>query len=205
MSSENQWGKKCLPQKINELGVDECQITAYLKAVTQTVSPSETEFTPITRRPWLGHGFMAISAFNPKILITAQPCRVKDRERREHNVRKKTDLVPALMESSNHRPKIHFSFFNPYKYWCWCWNSNTLATWCKELTHWKRPWCWERLKTGEGDDRGWDGWMASPTRWTRVWVSSGSLWTGKPGVLQSMGSQRVRHDSYWADWLNPWI
>ena len=41
---------------------------------------------------------------------------------------------------------------------------NTLATWCKELTHWKRPWCWERLKArGEGDDWGWDGWMASPT------------------------------------------
>ena len=49
------------------------------------------------------------------------------------------------------------------------WNSNTLATWCEELTHWKRPWCWERLKVGgEGDDRGWDGWMASPTQWT--WV-----------------------------------
>ena len=50
--------------------------------------------------------------------------------------------------------------------WCWCWNSNTLATWCEALTHLKRPWCWERLKVGEGDDRGWDGWMASPTWWT---------------------------------------
>ena len=59
-----------------------------------------------------------------------------------------------------------------------------------------RPWCWERLKAGaEGDDRGWDGWMASPTQWTWVWVSSRSWWwTGKPGVLQSMGLQRVRHD-----------
>ena len=68
--------------------------------------------------------------------------------------------------------------------------------------HWKRPWCWERLKAGgEGDDRGWDGWMASPTQWTWVWVDSQSLqWTGKPGVLQSMGSQRVRHD--WATELN---
>ena len=48
----------------------------------------------------------------------------------------------------------------------WSWNSSTLATWCKELTHWKRAWCWERLKAGgEGDDRGWDGWMASPTPW----------------------------------------
>ena len=50
-----------------------------------------------------------------------------------------------------------------WKDWCWSWNSNTLATWCEELTHWKRPWCWERLKAGgERDDRGWDGWMPSP-------------------------------------------
>ena len=76
------------------------------------------------------------------------------------------------------------------------------APWCKELTHWKRPWCWERLKAGgKGDDRGWDGWMASPTQWTWVWVSSGSWWwTGKPGMLQSMGSQRVGND--WATELN---
>ena len=73
-----------------------------------------------------------------------------------------------------------------------------LAIWCEEPTHWKRPWCWERLKVGgEGDDRGWDGWVASPTQWTWVWVSSGSWWwTGRPGMLQSMGSQRVGHD--WA-------
>ena len=61
----------------------------------------------------------------------------------------------------------------------------------------ERPWCWERLKAGEGDDRGWDGWMALPTRWTWVWVNSGSWWwTGRPGVLQLMGSQRIGHD--WA-------
>ena len=79
---------------------------------------------------------------------------------------------------------------------------HTLATWWEELTHLKRPWCWERLKAdGEGDDRGWDGWMASPTQWTWVWISSRSWrWTGRPGVLQSMGSQRVRHD--WATKLN---
>ena len=66
----------------------------------------------------------------------------------------------------------------------------------------ERPWCWERLRAGgEGEDRGWDGWMASPTQWTGVWVDSGSWWwTGRPGVLQSMGSQRVRHD--WATELN---
>ena len=66
----------------------------------------------------------------------------------------------------------------------------------------RRPWCWERLRAGgEGDDRGWDGWMASPTQWTWVWVNSGSWWwTGRPGMLQSMGSQRVRH--IWATELN---
>ena len=53
---------------------------------------------------------------------------------------------------------------NRWKDWCWSWSANTLATWCEEPTHWKRPWCWERLKAGgEGDDRGWDGWMASLT------------------------------------------
>ena len=62
---------------------------------------------------------------------------------------------------------------------------------CEVLTHWKRPWCWERLKAGgEGDDRGWGGWMASPAQWTWVWVNSRSWWsTGRPGVLQSMGLQ----------------
>ena len=85
----------------------------------------------------------------------------------------------------------------------WCWNSNILTTWCDELTHLKRPWCWERLKAGgEGDDRGWDGWTALPNWWTWVWASSGSWWwTGKPGMLQSVGSQRVRHD--WASELKP--
>ena len=74
----------------------------------------------------------------------------------------------------------------------------------EEPAHWKTPWCWERLKAGgEGDDRGWDGWLASPTWWTWVWVSSGSWWlTGKPGVLQSMGSQRVVHG--WATELK-WL
>ena len=87
-------------------------------------------------------------------------------------------------------------------FWCWSWNSSTLATWCEELTHWKRPWCWERLRAGgEGDGRGWDGWMASLTRWTWVWVDSGGWWwTGRPGVLWSMGSQRIGHD--WATELN---
>ena len=89
-----------------------------------------------------------------------------------------------------------------WKDWCWSWNSNTLTTWCKELTHLKTPWCWERLKTGgEGDDRGWDGRMASLTQWTWVWVNSVSWWwTGRPGVLRSMGSPRVGHD--WVNWTS---
>ena len=71
---------------------------------------------------------------------------------------------------------------------CCSWNSNTLATWCKELTRLKIPWYWERLKVREeGYDRGWDGWMASSIQWTSVWVVSGSCWwTGRPGVLQSI-------------------
>ena len=89
-----------------------------------------------------------------------------------------------------------------WKDWCWSWNSSTLASSCEELTHWKRPWCWERSGAGgEGDDRGWDGWMASSTQWTWVWVNSGSWWwTGRPGVLWFMGSQRVWHD--WTTELN---
>ena len=76
-------------------------------------------------------------------------------------------------------------------------NFNTLAIWCKEPTHWKIFWCWERLEAEEGDDRGWDGWMASPTQWAWVWVNSGSWrWTGRPVMLQSIGSQRVGCD--WA-------
>ena len=71
---------------------------------------------------------------------------------------------------------------------------NTLATWYKEPTHLKRPQSWERLRTGEVRGRGWDDWMASPTQWTWVWANLGRWWrTGKPGNLQSMGSQRVGH------------
>ena len=89
-----------------------------------------------------------------------------------------------------------------WKEWCWSWTSSTLATSCEELTHWKRLWCWEGLGAGgKGDDRGWDGWMASLTRWTWVWVNSGSWWwTGRPGMLRFMGSQRVGQD--WATELN---
>ena len=89
-----------------------------------------------------------------------------------------------------------------WREWCWSWNSSTLATSCEELTHWKRLWCWEGLGAGgEGDDRRWEGWMASLTWWTWVWVNSRSWWwTGRPGMLQFMWSQRVGHN--WVTELN---
>ena len=88
------------------------------------------------------------------------------------------------------------------KNWCF-WtvvSREALATSCEELTHWKRPWCWQGVWAGgEGDDRGLDGWMTSPTWWTWVWVNSGSWrWTGSPGVLQFMGPQK----SDTTEWLN---
>ena len=84
-------------------------------------------------------------------------------------------------------PNIH------WKDWCSSWSSNPFSTWCKKLSHWKIPWCWERLKAGgEVDDWGGDGWMASLTRWTWIWVSSVSWWwTRKTGMLNSMRSQWV--------------
>ena len=112
--------------------------------------------------------------------------------------------VPWTARRSNQSIPKEISPGCSWKDWCWSWSSNILATWWEELTHWKRPWCWERLKAGgEGDNRGWDGWMALPTQWSWVWVNSGSWWwTGRTGVLRFMGSQRVRHN--WAIKLN-WI
>ena len=91
-----------------------------------------------------------------------------------------------------------------WKNWCWSWNPNTLATWCKELTHWKRPWCWEKLKAGgEEDDRGWDGWMESPTQWTWIWVGSGS---GQGGLACCIPWGCKESDTTewlnWTDWNN---
>ena len=101
----------------------------------------------------------------------------------------------------HHRLDVHEFELVPVmkrKDWCWSGNSNTLATWCEELTHWKRPWCWERLKAGgEGDDRGWDGCIASLTQWTWVWTSSSWWWTGKSGVHGVTKSQTQL--SYWTE------
>ena len=92
------------------------------------------------------------------------------------------------------------------KDWCWSWHSNPLTTWCEELTQWKRHWCWERLKVGgEGDDRGWDCWMASLTQWTWVWASPRIWWwTERPGMLQSMGLQSQTWLSYWTEHICLW-
>ena len=115
--------------------------------------------------------------------------------------------VPWIARRSNQSILKEISPECSLEDWCWGWNSNTLATWCTELIHLKRPWCWESLKArGEGDDRGWDGWMALPTQWTWVWASSGSWWwTGRPGVLQSMGRKELdmteRLD--WTDYYYP--
>ena len=93
-----------------------------------------------------------------------------------------------------------------WKDWCWSWNSNTLATSREELTHWKRLWCWEGLGAGgEGDDRGWDGWMASPTRWIWVWVNSRSWWwTGRPvHAIHGVAKSRTRL-SDWTELKHVW-
>ena len=86
----------------------------------------------------------------------------------------------------------------PWKDWCWSWSSSIFVIWCTQTTHWKSPSCWERSGAeGKGGVRGWDAWMASLMQGTWTWANSGRRWgTGKPGMLQSKGSQRVRHD--WA-------
>ena len=84
-------------------------------------------------------------------------------------------------------------------------STNTWAIWFKELTHWKRPWCWERLRAGEGGHRGWDGWMASLTQWMWAWANSRRQWrTGKPGVLQPMGCQSQMQLSNWQQHSTCW-
>ena len=148
----------------------------------------------------------------PVVMYGCESCTMKKAERRRIDVFelwcwKRLLRIPWLQGDPT-SPSWRRSVLGVHwKDWCWSWNSNTLATWCKELTHLKRPWCWERLKVGgEGEDRGWDGWMASLTRWTWIWVNSGSWWwTGRPGVLRFMGSQRIGHDwateLYWTEYL----
>ena len=103
--------------------------------------------------------------------------------------------VPWTARRSNHSILKEISPEYSWKDWCRSRKFNTLATLYEGLTHLKRPWCWERQKAGEGDDRGWEGWMASPTQWTWVWVKPRSWWwIGRPGFLQSMGLQRIGYN-----------
>ena len=88
-----------------------------------------------------------------------------------------------------------------WKYWCWSWGPNTLATWCTAPTHWKRPWCWERLKAGgEGDDRGWDGWKALPTLWTWVWASS-RRWLKDRKAWRAAVHGVTKSQTWMSDWI----
>ena len=81
----------------------------------------------------------------------------------------------------------------------WCWSSNTLATWCEESIHWKRSWCWDRLKAGgEGDNRGWNGWMASLTQWTWIWTKSRRWWRQGSLACSPWGCK----ESNTTEWLN---
>ena len=111
--------------------------------------------------------------------------------------------VPCTARRSNQSMLGRSVLSVHWRDWCWSWNSNALATWCEELTHLKTLMLGLLKVGGEGDNREWDGWMASPTQWTWVWVNSRNWWwTGRPGVLQSMGSQRVGHK--WVNELN-WL
>ena len=105
---------------------------------------------------------------------------------------------PWGCKESDMTERLNWTELIHWKDWCWSWSSKIVATWCEEPTHWKRLWCWERLRTRERGDRRWDDCIASLTQWTWVWANSGSQWrTGKLGVLQSMHrlqSQRARHD-----------
>ena len=94
--------------------------------------------------------------------------------------------LPWTARSSNLSILKEISTGVHWKDWCLSWNPNTLDTSCEVLTHWKRPWSWEGLWAGgEGDDREWDGWMASPTQWMWVWASSGSWWWTQRSDVQA--------------------
>ena len=115
----------------------------------------------------------------PVLMYRCESCTIKKAEHQRIDVLKlwcwkRLLRVPWTARRSNQSILKEINPEYCWNDWCWSWSSNTLATWCEELTHWKRPWFWERLRTGgEEGDRGWDGWMASRTQWTWVWVNSG--------------------------------
>ena len=113
-----------------------------------------------------------------------------------------TWTVPWTARRSNQSILKEITLNTHWKDRCWGWSSNNRATWCKQLTHWKRPWCWEKtLMLGKTEGRRRRGrqrmrWLDGiKTQCTWVWVNFRRWWrAGKPGMLQSMGLQRVRHD-----------
>ena len=115
-----------------------------------------------------------------------------------------TVVLEKTLESPLDRKEIQPVHPKGNQSWIFIGRIEAPKLWPPDAKNWltRKDWCWERLKAGgEGDDRGRDGWMASPTRWTWVWASSGRWWrTRKSGVLQSMGLQRVGHN--WATELN---
>ena len=119
-----------------------------------------------------------------------------------------TVVLEKTLESPSHSKEIQPVYPKGNQSWIFIGRTDAEAEtpilWLPDAKNWLtgKDWCWDRLNAGgEGDDKGWTSWMSSPTRWTWVWVNSGSWWwTGRPGVLQLMGSQRVRHD--WATELN---
>ena len=104
-------------------------------------------------------------------------------------------LLPSLPLDSKEIKPVNLKGDQPWIF-TGRWSSSIFLVWCRETTHWKSRWCWERLRAeGKEGNRGWDGWTASPMQWTWTWANSRRWWgTGKSGVLQSTGSQRVRHD-----------
>ena len=124
-----------------------------------------------------------------------------------------TVVLEKTLENPLDRKKIkpvnpkgnHLTLNTHWKDWCWSWSSNTLATWWEQLIHWKRPWCWERSRVGgEGDDRGWDGWMASPTQWAWIWVDSRSWWwAGRAVCCGPWGHKELDQLSDWTELNKP--
>ena len=126
-----------------------------------------------------------------------------DLEKEEWNWRNQPAWLQALLQSRSHQDSM--VLVQRQKYRSMEQNRKPRDKSMQELTHWKKLWCWEGLGAErKGNDRGWDGWMASLTRWTWVSVKPGSWWwTGRPGMLWFMGLQRVRYDCDWTE-LNWW-
>ena len=104
--------------------------------------------------------------------------------------------VPLIARRSNQSILRKINPEYSWKAWCWTWNSCILVIWCEQLTHWKSPWCWERLRAEEEKDvRGWDGWMASLMQWTWTWANFGRWWGTREAWHSAVqDSHRVGHE-----------